>query len=94
MQIYPQKRRRNVVKKTKTDFCFMLFFYYLNSIFFLSRIFYLSFLFKFYPFLYIGNSILLILDFVDNILNRHNCSCSCKSNSTFFCYFIIRKKMT
>ena len=80
MQIYPQKK---VLKKnSKTYFCFTFFF---NSIFFLSCIFYLSFL-------YIGNSIILILAFVDNILVRHKCSCNCKSNTTFFCYLIIRKK--
>ena len=30
---------------------------------------------------------LLILDFVDNTLNKHNCY-SCKSNITFFYYLI------
>ena len=30
---------------------------------------------------------LLILDFVDNILDKHNCY-SCKSNITFFHYLI------
>ena len=33
---------------------------------------------------FLGNSILFILGFVDNILDRHKCSCSCKSNATFF----------
>ena len=31
--------------------------------------------------------ILLILDFVDNILDKHNCY-SCKSNTTLFHYLI------
>ena len=35
----------------------------------------------------LGNSILLILGFIDNILDRHNCY-SCKSNTTFFHYLI------
>ena len=68
MQIYPPlKKKKNVVKRKNSNlFSFMYFlslflFVYLNSI-----------LFFYFYFFYLGNSILLILGFVDNILDGHN----------------------
>ena len=88
MQIYHQKKKKKKCKfylffllhfskkrrKKKMQIRSFFFFYVFLSVFF---IYILS----------LGNSILLILGFVDNILDRHNCY-SCKWNTTFFHYLI------
>ena len=60
-------------RKKKCKFDFFSFYVFLSLFFF--------------KILSLSNSILLILGFVDNILDRHN-SYSCKSNTTFFHYLI------
>ena len=68
----------------------LYYHFILFTIFFICKFYLFSFTFFFnLSFLYIGNSILLILGFVDNILDRHKCSCSCKSNTTFFFFLLL-----